>query len=165
MTSSPGWRRRVCRSRPLRHFPIISSTPGVDHGIRKERRGVGRLTISPWAYPAACCPLIEDAQVPLPRADLGSALPRHHFGDLPQVIEVMGNPCREKLPERHRSKLRVDTCLVEIGFRDLQGTEPVDGLLPQVGEGLEELLKGSFLAFGEHREWIKGPDRDGLRDW
>ena len=92
----------------------------------------------------------------MPGADLASVLPGHHPGDLPQVIEVMNNPGSEKLSQGYCSEFWVDTRLVEIGFGDLQGTESIEGPLPQVGEAVEKLLHLLPLTVGEHRESIEG---------
>ena len=57
----------------------------------------------------------DDAQIGAPRANFVTVLSRQRSRDLDDMIEVVRDPGREKLPQRDRSELGMTSLPVEIG--------------------------------------------------
>src|SRR6187200_2774605 len=72
----------------------------------------------------------EDAEVRLPRADLGVVRPRHAREDLADVVEVVDRPRREQLAERDLPEGRVQATAIEVAF-DGDLLQPREVLRPE----------------------------------
>src|SRR6185503_19636881 len=71
--------------------------------------------------------IAHDRQVCPPRTDRVTILFRHYPGNLRNVAEVMSNPCREELSQRHGAELRMHALQ-----RELRVGESPTGKLRQI---------------------------------
>src|SRR6185503_17207311 len=108
---------------------------------------------------------LHDRQVCPPRTDRVTILFRHYPGNLRNVAEVMSNPCREELSQRHGAELRMHALQ-----RELRVGESPTGKLRQIfgtqaREFVEQLWKRLPFALPKLREAVvrREPRVDALR--
>src|SRR5215213_4198138 len=115
----------------------------------KSRRGSGR--VRRCSYTEGVSARVENRQVALPRSDGVGVLPRHDADDLADMAEIVRDPRRQMLTQRHDAELRVPAAPRQIRAGQAQSPEPLEALGPQLIEGIEQLAQPLAARRREHR--------------
>src|SRR5687768_4051047 len=97
-----------------------------------------------------------------PRTDRVPILLRHHPRDLREVAEVVRDPCREQLPERHRAECGMLPLERELPFAERPRVEQGDVVRAEARELVEQLdqrLARALTHVGEPVERLEAPVR------
>src|ERR1041385_6048739 len=83
----------------------------------------------------------EHGQVRLPRPHRDGVLLRHHPCDLADVPQVVHDPGREQLRQRHAAQLGVRAAQRQLLRRQVPAAQRLEPLSPQLGEAVEQPLE------------------------
>src|SRR5262249_33463705 len=81
----------------------------------------------------------QDREILLPRSNLGAILKRHGFGDLMKVVQIVNDPRRDQLAQRHATQRRVHAAAIQLLPSQTQGSQVIEVLRPQSAKGLQQL--------------------------
>ncbi len=102
---------------------------------------------------------LEDRQVGLPGADGVGVLPRHDADDLADVAQVVRDPRRQVLPQRHDAEVRMPSAARHVGVGQPERVEPGEALGSQSIERVEQFAERPALRRREHRLAIERRER------
>ena len=88
---------------------------------------------------------VENRKIRAPGSHRIRVLPGHGSDDLIDVAQVVCDPRRKMLPQRHRAEFRMQAAAREVGVGQPQRDEAIECSCPELLERVEELFERPAL--------------------